>query len=121
MYILELTETFSAAHALRDYPGVCARIHGHNWKLKVALHTDAKDRQGITLDYAVLKKMVEQIAGEFDHDFLNEHPHFRSVNPTSENLAEYVYGCLEKELPPEVRLDHVQIWETDNFSVIFRK
>lgn len=121
MYILELIENFSAAHALRDYPGVCARVHGHNWKLKVVLHADQKDASGMTADYAVLRDIVLKLVHEFDHNILNDHPHFRSVNPTSENLAEYVFDRLQDQFPRGVQLDHVQIWETDNFSVIYRK
>ncbi len=121
MYTLELTETFSAAHALRDYPGVCARMHGHNWRLTVVPSTETKDPAGITVDYADLKKLMDEVIREFDHDCLNEHPHFRSVNPTSENLAEYIYEKFEKRLPPSVRLDNVRISETDNFAVTYRK
>ncbi len=121
MYFLELVETFSAAHALRDYPGICGRTHGHNWKLRVVLAADATDAQGFTVDYAVLRKTVLDLLHEFDHTDFNDHSYFREVNPTSEKIAEYFYQRLESELPPSVRLESVRIGETDHFSVTFRK
>ena len=73
------------------------------------------------MDYADLKKLMDEVIHEFDHDCLNELPRFRSVNPTSENLAEYIYEKFDKRLPPSVRLESVKIAETDNFSVTYRK
>ncbi|NUM80533.1 6-carboxytetrahydropterin synthase QueD [bacterium] len=121
MYQLEIIENFSAAHALRDYPGVCARIHGHNWTLKIGLSAETADERGMTIDYADLKTIADKLIEEFDHNFFNDHPYFKTVNPTSEKIAEYIYGRLESQLPGRVRLEYVQIAETENFSVKYRK
>ena len=117
MYHLEIVETFSAAHALRNYPGVCARTHGHNWKIRIGLSCDRLDENGMTADYADLKKIVDALVFEFDHNFFNEHPFFQQNNPTSENIAKYMYDYLQNRFPKTVRLDDVQVWETENFSV----
>jgi 6-pyruvoyltetrahydropterin/6-carboxytetrahydropterin synthase len=121
MYTLELVETFSAAHALRNYPGVCARIHGHNWKIKIGLRCDKLDENGMTVDYVELKKVLLGLIKEFDHNLFNDHPHFKNVNPTSENICEYFYDELEKEFPASVKMDFVQVWETENFSVSYKR
>jgi len=120
MFHLEITEKFSAAHALRDYPGVCARIHGHNWTIKIGLKASATDSLGMTADYAVLQKIVKEMLQEFDHSLFNDHPYFKSVNPTSEKISEYFYQQLERKLPDSVRLEFVQIQETEGFSVTYR-
>lgn len=120
MYLLELVENFSAAHALRNYPGVCARIHGHNWRLKVGLKCDTADENGMTVDYAVLRKVLTDLIAEFDHNLFNDHPYFSKVNPTSEKICEYFYAELEKKFPVSVKMNFVQIWETENFSVVYK-
>lgn len=121
MYQLEIVEKFSAAHALRDYPGVCARIHGHNWTLKIGLTAQTTDERGMTIDYADLKKIVGKLIEEFDHNFFNDHPYFKTVNPTSKKIAEYLYGRLETQLLDRIQLEYVQIAETENFLVTYRK
>jgi 6-pyruvoyltetrahydropterin/6-carboxytetrahydropterin synthase len=121
MYFLEIVETFSAAHALRNYPGICARIHGHNWKIKIGLKADTTDESGMTVDYAVLKKAVKELVLQFDHNYFNDHPYFQNINPTSEKIAEYMYHESENKFPNNVRIDFVQIWETEDFSVLYRK
>lgn len=121
MYFLELVEIFSAAHALRNYPGVCARIHGHNWKIKVALKCDTLDENGMAVDYAELKKILMEVIAEFDHNLFNNHPYFVKVNPTSEKICEYFYNELERKFPAAVRMDSVQIWETESFSVMYKR
>jgi len=120
MFLLELTETFSAAHALRNYPGVCARIHGHNWTVRVHLTAQSTDADGMTVDYAVLQNKLVTLLKEFDHHHLNDHPHFRSVNPTSENVARYVFDQFAKDLPKNTTLNDVQIAETPGFSVTYK-
>jgi 6-pyruvoyltetrahydropterin/6-carboxytetrahydropterin synthase len=121
MIELELKEIFSAAHALHDYPGVCRRIHGHNWTVVVRLKAGPLDEQGMSIDYAVLKKTLSEILGEFDHQLINDVPYFQTVNPTSERIAEYVFHELEKQLSAAVELKWVKISETDQFSVIYKK
>ncbi|MBL7995833.1 6-carboxytetrahydropterin synthase QueD [bacterium] len=121
MYLLELVEIFSAAHALRNYPGVCARIHGHNWKIKIGLRCETTDENGMTVDYTVLKTILLDLIAEFDHNLFNDHPYFINVNPTSEKICEYFYNELEKKFPPAVKMNFVQIWETENFSVTYKR
>ena len=121
MIELELREMFSAAHALRDYPGVCRNIHGHNWTVTARLKAGEPDENGISIDYAVLKNILTGILGRFDHQLINDLAYFKSVNPTSEHIAEYIYNELETELPRNVHLEWVTISETDQFSVIYKK
>ncbi len=120
MFLLELTESFSAAHALRNYPGVCARTHGHNWTVRVRLTASSLDENGMTADYAILREKLTGLLSEFDHTTFNDHPYFQSVNPTSENIARYIFDRLGGSLPGVVTLHEVEIAETPGFSVTYR-
>lgn len=126
MYRLELDSDFSAAHSLRDYPGVCANTHGHNWKYSVTLETDQIDGQGMTVDYAILKEILDRITAIFEHKNINEQiPHFLKTNPTSEMISRYIFEVFAKELEDRglnktVSLVQVRIRETSAFAVTYR-
>ena len=120
MYFLTINETFSAAHALRGYDGECSRTHGHNWQVKVGFKANQVDRNGFAIDYFDLKKVVDEVIAELDHQLINDHPYFKSVNPTSENISEFIYNHIKKNCPDSIDLDYVQIGETENFSVTYK-
>ncbi len=120
MFHLEITEYFSAAHALRNYPGVCARIHGHNWKVRVGLSCQNTNSDGMTADYGDLKKIIADCLSQFDHSLINDHPYFQKINPTSEEIAQFFYSDLVKKIPDHLRLEFVQVAETDGFAVTYR-
>jgi 6-pyruvoyltetrahydropterin/6-carboxytetrahydropterin synthase len=49
-----------------------------------------------------------------DHQFLNELEYFKDINPSSENIARYIYDMLKKEWKhPDVRISKVTAWESD--------
>ena len=68
---------------------------------------------GIAMDFKVLKKELDAVLGELDHKNLNEHPHFKDTNATSENLAMYIYQRLKPAVNlPGVRLSRVRVCES---------
>ena len=89
---------FSAAHALKGYPGDCARIHGHNWIIDVFVRCKALDEIGIGIDFRDIKKSVKRVLKDLDHFNLNELPQFKDLNPTSENIARFLYRELSRTL-----------------------
>ncbi len=82
---------FSAAHALKGYPGDCARLHGHNWIIQVYVRCRELDDIGIGIDFRVIKENVKDVLQGLDHFNMNELPAFQEDNPTSENIAKYLY------------------------------
>ena len=58
MYILSVETRFSAAHLLRDFPGKCAEIHGHTWKVRVNVACKKLSETGIAIDFEELCKAV---------------------------------------------------------------
>ncbi|MCK4548909.1 MAG: 6-carboxytetrahydropterin synthase [Candidatus Krumholzibacteria bacterium] len=105
---------FSSSHCLDKYDGMCSRVHGHNWVLRVYYEFEAIDGRGITVDYFDLKAGLERvILPKFDHIHLNDLPPFDKISPTSENLAVEIFRICTSELEFEGgRLREVEIWET---------
>ena len=117
MFELDITKEFSAAHCLRGYPGDCARLHGHNWTVQVFIAADRLDEVGIAMDFRLLKQELNAVLAEFDHKYLNDLPMFSDRNPTSENIAMYIYGRLKPAVAasaPHARLSRVRICESPN-------
>jgi len=98
MYELTVTCTFSAAHSLRGYEGPCSRLHGHNWVIEVVVSGETLQQNGILLDFADLKKATADAVSCLDHANLNEVPPFDAANPTSENLARWIYEQVGKRI-----------------------
>jgi len=91
MYELTIKATFSAAHSLRDYEGPCSRLHGHNWVVEVVVSGTELQPNGILMDFTDVKKVTSEALSRLDHTNLNETPPFDKINPTSENLARWLY------------------------------
>jgi 6-pyruvoyltetrahydropterin/6-carboxytetrahydropterin synthase len=118
MYEIEVFLDFSAAHRLRQYKGKCENTHGHNWKVGVAVSSEKLNDIGIVADFRKVKKSVCGVLEELDHKDLNALKYFKKVNPTSENIAKYIYERLkEKKLKPAV----VSVWEADDSRAAYRE
>ena len=118
MYSLVVTSEFSAAHRLIDYPGVCERIHGHNWRIRVTVGSKDVDENGMVMDLVVLKKHIDTCVEQFDHRIINDVPPFDKLNPTSENLAKYLYDYVAERI--EVPLQSVEVAEVEDYAVIYQ-
>ncbi len=113
---------FSSGHHLRNYPGNCEKPHGHNWKIEVTVRATELDELGMAIDFRTVKNAVKVIIDELDHCDLNEHPAFTKDNPSSENIAKYIFEELKKSLTTDrYRPYSVQVRETDNAGVIYRE
>ncbi|HPG37849.1 MAG TPA: 6-carboxytetrahydropterin synthase QueD [bacterium] len=119
MYKLVVESFFSAAHHLVEYPGACRRIHGHNWVVKATIAASILDESGMVMDLFTLKAILDDCLNQFDHRLINETPPFDTVNPTSENLAKYIYDYMKKQLPQGINMHQVEVCETEKFSVIY--
>jgi 6-pyruvoyltetrahydropterin/6-carboxytetrahydropterin synthase len=118
MYSVKVEAGFSSAHNLRDYKGKCEELHGHNWKVEAVAQGDKLNKAGMVLDFKYLKMKLNIILERLDHRYLNNIPYFKKVNPTSENIAKYVYDCLKSEV---ARLRSVTVWESENSSATYER
>lgn len=117
-YTLKVLTEFASAHTLREYPGACARMHGHNWKVETEVDASALDAVGMGVDFKVIKNAARRIGERLDHRYLNEIEPFTEVNPTAENIAAYFYRELAAELNNDrIRVRSVTLWETDRACV----
>lgn len=124
---------FEAAHALFDYKGACANIHGHSYRLTISVSIkDQRDAfipaPGIQIDYKVLKKIVgDNVLNKLDHAlllselYIQHHPYLSKeknifilpAEPSTENLMLYIRDELLRTLPEDVLLSSIQLQETE--------
>jgi 6-pyruvoyltetrahydropterin/6-carboxytetrahydropterin synthase len=121
MYKLSVEKVISTAHHLRDYDGPCARIHGHNWRVKLEVQSKKVDHIGIAIDFTELDEILWEVIGPFDHQLINSVPPFDKLNPTAENLAKFIYEQLKLKLTEKVSISSVSVWETDDYMVSYEE
>jgi len=118
-YHLKICTHFASAHSLRNYPGDCNRLHGHNWKVEVEVLATRLDEIGMGVDFRAIKQEARAIAKVLDHQYLNDIAPFDRINPTAENIAAYFFQQLSTRLNqlPDVKVAAVTLWETERASV----
>ena len=120
MYELMVEERFSAAHQLRGYKGKCENMHGHNFKVQVFVSSDMLNDIDLAIDFHVLKDMASEVIAPLDHAMLNNIFPFTEINPSSENIAKWIYDSLKKkEFPEGVTVSAVTVWESENASATY--
>jgi len=115
MYKITIRKDFSSAHKLREYKGKCESLHGHNWKIEVTVKGNNLNKTGLLMDFGDLKIIVNDIIDKLDHKYLNETEPFDKINPTSENIAKFIFDEVDKNLKGNnCKIDNVKVWESDN-------
>jgi 6-pyruvoyltetrahydropterin/6-carboxytetrahydropterin synthase len=110
--------TFEAAHRLPSVPPDhrCARLHGHSYRVIIHVSGEVDPTSGMVMDFADIKIAFKPIVDEhLDHYYLNDVPGLE--NPTSENLARWIWQRLSQTLP---QLSAVEVRETCTSGVIYR-
>lgn len=118
MYELSVTGHFASAHSLRGYKGPCEAVHGHTWKVEVTLESDQTNEIGLVMDFREVKDQLKDLLSRLDHVHLNELPAFQNVNPSTENIARYIYQEFSPRCRPH-RVKTVRVWESDTASVTY--
>jgi 6-pyruvoyltetrahydropterin/6-carboxytetrahydropterin synthase len=114
VYELKIITQMACAHQLREFEGRCENLHGHNWKIEVFVTGEELEPNGILIDFKRVKTATEEVIDQLDHKFLNDVEYFTRVNPSSENIARYIFRALEQTLNSEkVRVSRVTAWESD--------
>jgi 6-pyruvoyltetrahydropterin/6-carboxytetrahydropterin synthase len=116
---MELRKTFQfeAAHLLPHLPKShkCRRLHGHSFKVEVAVAGPRDPKLGWVMDYAEIGAAFNPVWRKLDHRYLNEIPGLE--NPTSENIALWIWKRLKPRLP---LLTEVAVAETCNARCVWR-
>ena len=122
MFELTVKSEFEAAHQINGYNGKCQRLHGHNWTVEVIVNGNELDELGMLIDFKILKAELNRVLDELDHRYLNDLPMFKNVNPTAENLAQYVFKSLltsEIFLDTKAKLSAVRVYESPKSCVTY--
>jgi 6-pyruvoyltetrahydropterin/6-carboxytetrahydropterin synthase len=107
---------FEAAHHLPRAPEghKCRRLHGHSYRVEILVEGEVDPQMGWLIDYAEIKKAFAPLLEELDHHYLNEVSGLE--NPTSENLACWIWDRLANQLP----LGEVRVHETCTSACVYR-
>ena len=109
--------TFEAAHLLPNVPEghKCARLHGHSYHVTIYLSGDVGETTGWVIDFGDLKIRFKPICDRLDHRYLNDIEGLE--NPTSENIALWIWARLKPVLP---QLSQLEVRETCTSACIYR-
>lgn len=117
-FAIRTVRTFSAAHQLRLYDGSLEPLHGHNWRAEVTVSAPALDAIGVIMDFHELERLVDEIILPMHNRHLNDLPSFAELNPSAENVALHLARSLR--LPAGIKLERVEVWETEENSAVYR-
>jgi 6-pyruvoyltetrahydropterin/6-carboxytetrahydropterin synthase len=108
--------TIEAAHRLPNVPAnhKCARLHGHSFHIAIYVEGPVEPQSGWIMDFADIKTAFKPIYQILDHHYLNEIPGLE--NPTSENLARFIWQKLKPTLP---LLNKIVIKETCTSGCVY--
>jgi 6-pyruvoyltetrahydropterin/6-carboxytetrahydropterin synthase len=108
---------FEAAHVLPYHPGKCARLHGHSYRLEVAIRGPLQAQgpaTGMIEDFDTVRAVVHrEIVERLDHISLND----VMENPTCERIVTWIWDRLLPALPG---LDELVLWETATSCAVLR-
>ncbi len=120
MFELNVEDEFASAHFLRKYKGKCERMHGHNYRVQVSIKAEKLNKIGLAIDFGEIKAELKKVMEILDHNVLDELPAFKKINPSAENIAKYIFDCLNKTLKRKnIRLAKVTVWETARASASY--
>lgn len=123
MFTLKVKDKFCAAHQLVGYPGDCAKLHGHTWKVEVIVTGPLLDELEMLIDFRDIKGALKEVIGPLDHNgSLNDILHINL--PTAEHLARYIFYRITNALddlglPGHIEVKAVTVWESENASVTY--
>ena len=122
MFEISVKSHFSSAHRLKRYEGACHNLHGHNWEVEVFLRGAQTNHIGMLVDFRKIKIAVRDVLKKLDHCELNRLPAFARTNPTSENLAKYIFHILSDIFRREsFTVNRVWVSESPGTSACYRE
>ena len=120
MYEATIKKSFSAAHLLKEIGGKCEELHGHNFLVEVSVAAESLNREGLLIDFRVVKGWTDEILERLDHKYLNELDYFKNITPSSEQIARFIYDRIgEKSRQAKITLSRVTVWESENSRVSY--
>jgi 6-pyruvoyltetrahydropterin/6-carboxytetrahydropterin synthase len=116
---VELSKSYrvQAAHSLpcSGPEHKCRKIHGHNYRIEIFIYGEVDESTGWLADFGVIDTAMEPLRKQIDHHMLNEVKGLE--NPTSENIAGWLWERLKKRLP---NLSAVKVRENESVCCTYR-
>ena len=114
---LERDYRFEAAHSLPKVPEThkCFRLHGHSYHVVIGIEGETDPELGWLIDFAAIDAIVGPVIARLDHQTLNDVAGL--ANPTSENLAHWLWHEVAPRLP---QLADVTVAETPTSRCVYR-
>ena len=123
MFSIQSSVEFDAAHFLEGSNTPCDVIHGHRWKIDVALKSETLNKCGFLINFKDLKKWMKDMTDNIDHNLAN----FYLKGTTAEHLALYFFMIMaekvhdyNKKEKMNVIVDYVTVAETPNNLATFK-
>ena len=110
MYEIKIKTSFSAAHNLKNYHGKCEHLHGHNWIVEARFEYSSLDKDGLAVDFRIVKDLVREVTDKLDHSYLNDLDELKKANPTSENIAKFIYDNVKIK---NKNISAISVWENE--------
>jgi 6-pyruvoyltetrahydropterin/6-carboxytetrahydropterin synthase len=116
MFLLNVKASYDSAHFLRNYKGRCENLHGHHYVVEAGMAFDDVGEGGMAFDFTDAKRHLRAIAGELDHQNINDLEPFTTLEPSAENQARWIFQQMQARLGAEMadNLVYVRVWETPN-------
>jgi len=118
MFEIKVKANFSSAHNLENYHGKCEKLHGHNWIVEAVFAYESVDKDGLAIDFRLAKEQLKNILEGLDHAYLNELKILKGMNPTSENIARFIYEEIRKK---NKAIAHISVWENESSCATYRE
>ena len=120
MYDVTIRKSFSAAHLLKEIGGKCEALHGHNFAVEITVRSEILDDQDLLVDFRKVKGWTQEVLDQLDHRYLNELEPFLDCNPSSEQIARFLFEQLAPQAQAaQVTLAKVTVWESENAKVSY--
>lgn len=105
-----------AAHRLPNVPEghKCANLHGHSFQVILYVAGAVDEHTGWVMDFADIKAAFQPLYVQLDHHYLNDITGLE--NPTSENLARWIWTHLKPSLPS---LSKIVVQETCTSGCVY--
>jgi 6-pyruvoyltetrahydropterin/6-carboxytetrahydropterin synthase len=116
MYEIKVKADFSAAHNLKNYRGKCERLHGHNWLAEASFGYKSLAKGGMAVDFKIARAALKEATSDLDHAYLNELKSLRGINPTSENIAKFIFDRVKKK---NSNLKSIAVWENEGSCAVY--
>jgi len=121
MYEKSIEGSFRAKHRLRLASGQVEQLHSHDWRVEVCFAGPRLDGDGLLIDAEQARDVLRRVLTELDGRVLTDAGELDGLNPSPENLARWVFDRLTRELPEQVELVCVRVWESPGVAAAYRR